>query len=339
MSIPVRPILSALLRNRTGALLVAMQIAIALAVLVNAVYIVKQRVDKMNRPTGMDDREHLRGLEHGLRARLRLRSLARGGPRLPAQRARRDRRHAVNAVPLSGGGSAAHRQHGDRQSRAWSEAATTSQVDEQGLTTLGVKLIAGRDFTARGHPAAAHERAELLGPAGHRDEGAGGRAVPERGCARQDGLRRRRQADRSIIGIVESMLGSWVSRDDRGLSCTSHRSFPSGPAVRYMVRTQPGQRDALMRAAEEHMSAVESRSRHQLGAPACPVQEEQLPRGPEHGRLPGHRHGPAARDHVARHFRARHVQREHAHQADRHAPRRGRAPPRHRPLLPRRRTG
>ncbi len=50
----MRPILSALLRNRTGAVLVAIQIAIALAVLVNAVYIVKQRIDKIGRPTGMD---------------------------------------------------------------------------------------------------------------------------------------------------------------------------------------------------------------------------------------------------------------------------------------------
>ena len=54
MSLNVRPILSALLRNRTGAVLVAMQIAIALAVLVNAVYIVKQRIEKIGRPTGID---------------------------------------------------------------------------------------------------------------------------------------------------------------------------------------------------------------------------------------------------------------------------------------------
>src|SRR4029453_397790 len=54
MGLPFRPIVSALLRNRAGALLVAVQIAIALAVLVNAVYIVKQRVDHVGRPTGMD---------------------------------------------------------------------------------------------------------------------------------------------------------------------------------------------------------------------------------------------------------------------------------------------
>src|SRR6267378_537759 len=56
MSQNIRPVVSALLRNRTGALLVAFQIAIALAVLVNAVYIVHQRIEKMNRPTLIDDR-------------------------------------------------------------------------------------------------------------------------------------------------------------------------------------------------------------------------------------------------------------------------------------------
>src|SRR5580692_11139631 len=55
MSLNIRPILSSLLRNRTGALLVSLQVALALAILVNATYIVKQRVDSINRPTGIDD--------------------------------------------------------------------------------------------------------------------------------------------------------------------------------------------------------------------------------------------------------------------------------------------
>ena len=50
MNLNIRPILSALLRNRTGALLVAFQIAIALAVLVNAVYI--DRLIMMDAITG-----------------------------------------------------------------------------------------------------------------------------------------------------------------------------------------------------------------------------------------------------------------------------------------------
>src|SRR5690349_9411989 len=50
----MKPIIAALLRNWTGPALVAGQIAITLAVLVNALYIVKQRIDKIGEPSGVD---------------------------------------------------------------------------------------------------------------------------------------------------------------------------------------------------------------------------------------------------------------------------------------------
>jgi putative ABC transport system permease protein len=49
-----KPILKAMLRNKTGAVLVALQIAFTLAVIVNAVFIVTKRIEKMTRPNGMD---------------------------------------------------------------------------------------------------------------------------------------------------------------------------------------------------------------------------------------------------------------------------------------------
>ena len=48
------PMMSSLLRNKTGPLLVALQIAVTLAIVVNALFIVVQRVDKMNRDSGID---------------------------------------------------------------------------------------------------------------------------------------------------------------------------------------------------------------------------------------------------------------------------------------------
>ena len=41
----LRPILSAMLRNKTGAVLVGLQIALTLAVVANAVFIIMQRVE------------------------------------------------------------------------------------------------------------------------------------------------------------------------------------------------------------------------------------------------------------------------------------------------------
>ena len=55
-----RPILSALLRNKTGALLIALQIALTLAVLCNALYIIGDRLDIAKRPSGAaEDEEFL----------------------------------------------------------------------------------------------------------------------------------------------------------------------------------------------------------------------------------------------------------------------------------------
>src|SRR6516162_4305297 len=50
----IRPLLSALWRSRTGPLLVAVQVAIALTVLVNVAYIIEQRIELARRPTGID---------------------------------------------------------------------------------------------------------------------------------------------------------------------------------------------------------------------------------------------------------------------------------------------
>ncbi|HZW59505.1 MAG TPA: cell division protein FtsX, partial [Woeseiaceae bacterium] len=50
----VRPMLSSLLRNKTGPILVALQIAVTLAIVINALFIIVQRIEKMNRDPGMD---------------------------------------------------------------------------------------------------------------------------------------------------------------------------------------------------------------------------------------------------------------------------------------------
>ena len=51
----IRPILSALLRSKTGAILVALQVAISLAILSNALHIVNLRQAVAQRPSGIAD--------------------------------------------------------------------------------------------------------------------------------------------------------------------------------------------------------------------------------------------------------------------------------------------
>ncbi|EQD57018.1 hypothetical protein B2A_05014, partial [mine drainage metagenome] len=57
MALTSHPLLSALRRNPTGAVLIALQIGITLAILVNAAAIVTHALQKMDRPTGLDTRD------------------------------------------------------------------------------------------------------------------------------------------------------------------------------------------------------------------------------------------------------------------------------------------
>ena len=50
-----RPIISAMRRNKVGAILIAVQMAITLAILCNALFIIQQRIALSKRPSGADE--------------------------------------------------------------------------------------------------------------------------------------------------------------------------------------------------------------------------------------------------------------------------------------------
>ena len=51
----IRPILSALLRSKTGAVLIAAQVALTLAILTNATFVVRTRLATVDRSSGADE--------------------------------------------------------------------------------------------------------------------------------------------------------------------------------------------------------------------------------------------------------------------------------------------
>jgi putative ABC transport system permease protein len=247
----IRPIASALWRNRTGALLVALQIAIGLAVLVNAVYVVKQRVDKINRPHGMDVENifvvattgFTRDFDYDASWREDIAYL-RG---LPGVRAAT----LTSAIPLSGSGSSNGFTAQPSKPGDATESVNNFEMDEQAIDTLGVKLAAGRAFEPHEilPPTDAYEFApqvivtkEFVKTLFPPDGDALGKTI-------YDGLNR----PSTIIGIIETMHGSWVGWDKLGQVMLIPR-IRSGPGAIYLVRTEPGRQAELMRAAEEHLA-------------------------------------------------------------------------------------
>src|SRR6516162_7092525 len=138
MSLDIRPTLSALLRNRTGAVLVATQVAIALAVLVNAAYILVQRIEKIHRPTGIDEQNILVIESAGFTGRFDQTAAAREDLAYLRGVSGVLAATASNSIPLSDGGN--------NDSLVTSPDAprhgyiNDMEIDEQGLDALGVKL-------------------------------------------------------------------------------------------------------------------------------------------------------------------------------------------------------
>jgi putative ABC transport system permease protein len=254
MSLDIRPVVSSLLRNRTGAVLVAFQIAIALSVLVNAVFIVHQRIEKMNRPTLIDD-QNLFGVGIGeftdrfnYDASLRedldyLRSL-------PGVRSA----SVSSSVPLGISGSA---------TTVWTQPDNKGQraqlnrfsMDEQGLETLGVRLIAGRAFRAN----------EILPPLTAQNitdfvpQLIVTKVVAERLFPHENALGKTvyniiRGQPATIIGIIDNMVGTGWSGYEALDQVAIMPQLPRQYGFDYLVRTEPGRRDAIMRTVEEHLS-------------------------------------------------------------------------------------
>jgi len=253
MTVAIRPVLKSMMRNCSGPILVAFQIAVALAVLVNAVYMAEQRVEKMARPTGIDDRD-LFGLrsvgftprfnsDASLREDL---AYIRSVPGVIAAT-------SISAVPLSQNGNVS-----DVCTRPHPSlcrlSATFYDVDDQALNTLGVRLLAGRGFRAD----------EILPPIASSADPlqAISKILVTRSLARvlfpgknALGLTIYDDADRpvTIIGVITDMAGTGYSSSYVGYN--SVVLLPRLAPGRYLVRTAPGRRDALMRTIEDHLSA------------------------------------------------------------------------------------
>ena len=141
----IRPIISALMRSKVALILIGLQIALTLAIVCNALFIISQRIETMGRPSGMNEADTFMITSNGFGANFNTQNafvedlaLIRNLPGVVDA-------SPINTVPMSDSG--------------WSEAismapgqkvATTGAaiyfVDEHGINTYDVHLVAGRNF-------------------------------------------------------------------------------------------------------------------------------------------------------------------------------------------------
>jgi putative ABC transport system permease protein len=246
----LRPILSAMLRNKTGAILVGLQIALTLAVVANSVAIIMTRVEKIGRPPGIDSDNLIFVQSYGFGPNYDQRSTIDEDLRVLRSLAGVVSVSPISQIPMSGGGSSTNL--GPEQTREKVTINTNHfSIDEHGVEALGVKLVEGRNFTQSEIQYNADPNSSDFVPFVilNRDaakaifgtEHAVGKTVYDQSHSAV------------VIGIMENMLGSWVGWDKLTQVMLTPR-IEAGPQARYVVRAEPGRRDALMSEIEQKLS-------------------------------------------------------------------------------------
>ena len=251
----IGPILSSLRRNKAGAILIALQIALTLAVLCNALFIVRQQTAMSRAPTGIADESNTFFISNQWI----------GGTADIAARVQTDLA-TLRAVPqiadvtLSPGQPLGGRGMGMNVTLYPGEGrgalASVFPVDDHALNALGLKLIAGRNFRPE----------EVLIAHGFKDDYTSwGSVIVTRELARRldsgrDVLGRTATLGKitaTIIGVVDQLAPGRVAAD----SATAENSVLvpllwADPDIYYMVRAKPGQVAAAMAAARDRLYEI-----------------------------------------------------------------------------------
>jgi len=256
----IRPILSALLRNKTAPLLVAIQIAISLAILANAAYIINLRLQTASRTTGAADESNMFSTRVGSNRALSTEDKLNQDARflqiisaVPGVVSAAD----ISQVPLSGSSMNSSISLDPRQTK--STALVTLYSSSHSLVkSLGLNLIAGRDFVEseiedvdpNGGPAhviVTEALAKMLFP-GQTNFigksflwGTGSDATPTQ-----------------IVGVVARLQTPHAQTSPEGEYSTilPWRRRATNPM--YVVRAEPGQRDRVIAEVEAALRKSDS---------------------------------------------------------------------------------
>ena len=245
----IRPILSALLRNRAGAILVAVQIALTLAIVVNAVYVTKLRVEKIGRPTGMDDQNIFSFTATGFEKDYDFFGMVREDLALMRRMPGVVDAAPIQQVPLSGSGSSTGF-FSLPDKKGEESPAAYYPTDDHGVNTLGLKLAGGATFDPN---TIEYRKKDVQGfpPTAIVSQGLASALFPK-----QNALGKTFYDDQSkpykIVAVIEHMHGAWVGWDKVDRVMISPLVGP-GPGIRYIVRVQPGEIDRVMTAVESEL--------------------------------------------------------------------------------------
>ncbi|MDK9683936.1 ABC transporter permease [Pseudoalteromonas shioyasakiensis] len=244
----IKPIFHALCRSKVGAILLLIQIAITTAIVSNAAFIIQDRVSYLSQETGYPEQDifvfnvMMFGKDVSPSQQYELdEAMLRQIPGVV------DAAYSSN-TPLSGSGSSSD--FSLKPAPEESKSARTSYmfIDEHGINTYGVKLVAGRNYTE--DEVIVTDNYDELSKVTVVTKTLLDELFPD-----GNGLGQTvyfGDIPMKIIGVIDLMKGPWL-KDSRPDNVALLPFIKPGTNARFVVRTEPGQRQSVMNRVEEAM--------------------------------------------------------------------------------------
>jgi putative ABC transport system permease protein len=258
LPLEIRPILSAMWRNKTGACLIALQIAVTLSVVVNALFIINQRVEKISQPVGTDTANIFSMSTVALSEDLNVEDFIREDLRL------------IRSIPgVRGATPVMHYLHGSSARadsyRAGAEVNDDREIltninytDEHGLEAMGVELLEGRffrkdeirhiDINFNGVPSKVIVTESL-----------GRKFYPEGQLAGRMIYYDEDAQTMEIIGVISDVATPWLSRDTAFFADIKYNLMLQPYVIyegraKYLIRSEDGMLSSIIPEVERQLS-------------------------------------------------------------------------------------
>ncbi|MBW3513577.1 MULTISPECIES: FtsX-like permease family protein [unclassified Shewanella] len=228
----IKPILSSLLRSKSGPVLLLIQIILSVAIVANASFIIQERLALMQRDSGIKESEVLTFslfnfdplIDKTAQNKID-QQILRGLPNVIDAT-------STNMLPLSGGGWSSTLNLGPDPDSAKSTPQFAMYLGtDHTIETLGIKLIEGRNFYPHelkdnlDSPSRLAIISSTLAKAIWPDESALGKVLYEG-----------KDAQITVIGVVEKLQGAWIDSSSLENSVIQNVDYGSSS---YMVRAKP----------------------------------------------------------------------------------------------------